>query len=108
MRTFLGDLRYGARPLLQHPGFSVVAVTALAVGIGANLTIFGLANALLLRPPSGVADPGRVGSRLHESLLEHTALRLRGVPRSQPFVRCPWPRSGRNRPARAPAARRNN
>ena len=60
MHTVIGDLRYGARLLLRSPGFTLVAVAALAMGIGANLTIFGFASALLLRPPAGVADPGRV------------------------------------------------
>ena len=44
------DVRHGARLLLKSPGFTSVAATALAVGIGANLTIFGFVNALLLRP----------------------------------------------------------
>ena len=42
------DLRYAVRSFRRKPGFVIVAVTALAVGIGANLTIFGFANAFLL------------------------------------------------------------
>ena len=57
MYTFLADVRYGGRVLLRSPGFSFVAVAALAIGIGANLTIFGFAKELLLSPPAGVADP---------------------------------------------------
>jgi hypothetical protein len=56
----LGDLRYGIRLLLRSPGFTGVAVAALAIGIGANLTIFGFANNLLVSPLRGVVDPGRV------------------------------------------------
>lgn len=57
MSSFLQDLRYALRALAHRPGYAVVSVLTFTIGIGANLAIFSLANALLLRPVPGTTNP---------------------------------------------------
>jgi putative ABC transport system permease protein len=59
MSNWLKDLRYGARLLARAPGFTLIAIATLAIGIGANMAIFSVVNTLLIqRLPYG--EPERL------------------------------------------------
>ena len=58
--SWLQDVRYAARLLRRNPLFALTAAASLAIGIGANTTIFTIASALLFKTPIGVVEPGRL------------------------------------------------
>ncbi|MGA8145548.1 MAG: ABC transporter permease [Candidatus Acidiferrales bacterium] len=62
MTSFWQDVRYSLRMIAKAPGFAAIAILTLALGIGANTTIFSWINSALLNPVPGVTDPDRVVS----------------------------------------------
>ena len=62
MTSFLQDVRYSLRMIAKAPGFAAIAILTLALGIGANTTIFSWINSTLLNPVPGLASPNEVVS----------------------------------------------
>ncbi|HET9985917.1 MAG TPA: ABC transporter permease [Longimicrobiales bacterium] len=62
MESLFREVRFALRALVKRPGFTAVAVLTLGLGLGANLSIFSLVDAVLLRPPAAVRAPERLVS----------------------------------------------
>jgi predicted permease len=59
LATLWQDLRHGGRMLVKNPGFALIAIASIGIGVGANAAMFSLADGLLLRP-LGIPRPGEV------------------------------------------------
>src|SRR5580700_6577083 len=79
MTTLFQDVRYGLRLLLKSPGFTIVAVLSLALGVGANAAILSIVNAVLLR-----SLPYRDPDRLVRIFFNEPGVGLRDVRFSKP------------------------
>ncbi len=73
LEILLLDVRYALRSLRKSPAFTAVAVLTLMLGIGANVVVFGVLNAVLLRPLA-VSDPGRLYQLRHQQWMSFRSL----------------------------------
>src|SRR5713226_477888 len=81
MESFIQDCRYAFRILARSPGFTLIAVLALALGIGVNSAIFSVVNAVILKPL-----PYQKPEQLVQLWMRFTGI---GIPNDQNWVSAP-------------------
>ena len=91
MWTLWQDLRYSARLLLKHPGFTLTAIGVLTLGIGVNAGIFGIINGLMLRPLVGADAPGEVVGVYSQDRTTERGYRAFSYPGFDRRARRRWP-----------------
>src|SRR5713226_9153055 len=65
LEAIRADLKYAVRQLIKHPGFAMTAIVTLTLGIGANVIVFSVLNAVILRPLN-VSEPQRLYNIEHQ------------------------------------------
>ena len=100
MQTIAQDIRYGVRMLRKQPGFTATAVLMLALGIGANATVFSWINAVLLNPMPGASHPEELRAAvLSVPRISITELFVSGLPRHARLRALVQRRGGARRPS---------
>ena len=64
IETTVNDIRFAVRSLWRHRGFSLTAITTLALGIGASTLVFSITRTVLLQPPAGQLPAGAPGGAI--------------------------------------------
>ena len=120
MQTLLQDLRYAFRTLLKAPGFTVVAILTLALGIGANTAIFSIINTVLLSPlpyhnagrlisiSAGEREKGTTGVPLSLPKFEHIQQQTQTLESASAFYQTTLNMTGNGEPEQINANRVNH